>query len=174
MAYDTRFANSSGYFKDPVSGNDLSPDTPRVIPCEFKDGKFVWPQVPISDGSGLIKIVYKYFTPEEKELYKQYRGRDNSGSESKPKEQKEVRSPSARPVKIIEKEPEKDTVVTYNKETAVSKKTQDIIDSCDQYLGVYSFDGLKYALISKKDSNVVYHIPLECITEDQMQRLCNE
>ena len=84
MTVDPAYGNSSGYFRDPTNGEDLSPDTPRVIQCELKDGKFVWPQVAAADGSMLLKIVYKYFTDEEKELYKQYRGRGSSSPRSFP------------------------------------------------------------------------------------------
>lgn len=36
MAIDPAYGNSSGYFRDPVSGEELSVDTPRVVPCSLE------------------------------------------------------------------------------------------------------------------------------------------
>ena len=84
MSYDPEVANSSGFFKDPVTKEDLSVDTPRVVLCKLENGKFTWPCVLCSDGTQLLKIVYKYFTDEEKLLYKQYRGYGDRVSLSSP------------------------------------------------------------------------------------------
>lgn len=110
MAIDPRYGNSSGYFKDPITEEDLSPDTPRVIPCSFENGKFTWPCVAQSDGGQLLKIVYKYFTNEEKELYKAYRGRSPSGTERKPREPKQAKPSVAKPVKIDEPDEPKQVI----------------------------------------------------------------
>ena len=53
MAVDPRFGNSSGYFKDPISEEEFSPDTPRVVPAALENGKFTWPCVMQSDGEKL-------------------------------------------------------------------------------------------------------------------------
>lgn len=168
MAVDPRYGNSSGYFKDPITEEDLSPDTPRVVPCSLENGKFTWPCVAQSDGSQLLKIVYKYFTDEEKELYKAYRGRSGSSSGHsqvrKPKEQK------AKPVKTNESEEPKQ-VIKYSKESATSLKTLETLAQCDRLYGVSQIAGITYALVGATGSNKVYHIPRGCIPDAEFERL---
>ena len=173
---DTRYANSSGYFKDPVTGEDLSVDTPRVIQCELRDGKFIWPQVAVSDGSALIKIVYKYFTEEEKSLYKQYRGY----GESKPRVKQHV------PDNIdiddnsnLDDEPvkEKSWPESHNKydlETAMSDMTEKYLDDTERFIGICNIGGLYYAMLkSKTDKRKVYYVPRSEIPDNIFTALCN-
>lgn len=167
MAVDPAYGNSSGYFRDPSNGEELSVDTPRVIQCELKDGKFIWPQVAAADGSQLLKIVYKLFTDEEKDLYKQYRGRSSSG-EPRPRKEKPVK---------VEKSEEQTTdepiqVVKYSEESAAGSDSKEIIAKCDRCLGVSQIAGITYALLSKYGSNVVYHVPRSCIPDSEYTRLC--
>lgn len=168
MAVDPRYGNSSGYFKDPITEEDLSPDTPRVIPCSFENGKFTWPCVAQSDGGQLLKIVYKYFTEEEKELYKAYRGRSSSGSERKPREPKQ---PKVKPVKIEDSDEQKH-VVKYSEESATSLKTLETLAQCDKLYGVSQIAGITYALVGATGSNAVHHIPRACIPDAEFERLC--
>ena len=171
--FDPAYANSSGYFKDPVTGDDLSVDTPRVIPCSFENGKFTWPCVASSDGSQILKIVYKYFTDEEKELYKAYRGRPSSGEPSirvhKPKQPK-TESVSAEPAP---QKPVDYQVVKYDEEGAVSASTQEIISDCDTCLGISFISGIPYALLTKGNSGIVHHVPRSCIPDTTFDRLCS-
>lgn len=163
--------NSSGYFKDPITFEDLSPDTPRVVKCSFVDGKFTWPCVLSSDGEQPLKIVYKYFTNEEKDLYKAYRGRSvNSPSASKP-----ISRPKE---KIINKEIKNEQleVVKYNKDSATSLDTLDTLVTlakCDNIIGISNIGGISYALCGAINSNKVYHIPRTCIPDEEFERLCN-
>lgn len=173
MAIDPRYGNSSGYFKDPITEEDLSPDTPRVIPCSFENGKFTWPCVAQSDGEQLLKIVYKYFTDEEKELYKAYRGRSTSGSERKPREPKQQ---VTKPVKTDEQEdikkPDEPTqVIKYSKESATSLKTLELLAQCDTLYGISQISGIFYALVGKSGSRVIHHIPRTCIPDAEFERL---
>lgn len=169
MAIDPRYSNSSGYFKDPITEEDLSPDTPRVIPCSFENGKFTWPCVAQSDGGQLLKIVYKYFTEEEKELYKAYRGRSSSGSERKP------RKPKPKPKSELEPETNEleKCVVKYNEDCVASGNTEEIIAMCDILLGVSQIDGIFFALLSKRNSNTIYHVPRSLISDADFDRLCH-
>ena len=167
MAIDPRYGNSSGYFKDPITEEDLSPDTPRVIPCSFENGKFTWPCVAQSDGGQLLKIVYKYFTEEEKELYKAYRGRSPSGSERKPREPKQ---PKAKPVKIDEPDEPKQ-VIKYAEDSAASLETLKTLAQCDRLYGVSQIAGVTYALVGATGSHVVHHIPRACIPDAEFERL---
>lgn len=173
MAIDPRYGNSSGYFKDPITEEDLSPDTPRVIPCSFENGKFTWPCVAQSDGGQLLKIVYKYFTDEEKELYKAYRGRSSSGTERKPREPKQPKQPKQQKVKTVETdEPDKPKkVVKYSEESAASLETLQTLAQCDRLYGVSQIAGITYALVGATGSNVVHHIPRSCIPDAEFERL---
>lgn len=165
MAVDPRYGNSSGYFKDPVSEEDFSPDTPRVIPAAFENGKFTWPCVMQSDGEKLLKIVFKCFTPEEKAMYNAYRGRSPS-SESrarKPKEPKPVKSESS------DEEPKQ--VIKYDPDSAVTLKTLETLAQCDRIYGVSQIAGITYVLCGSYGSNVVHHIPRSLIPNDEFDRL---
>lgn len=170
MAIDPRYGNSSGYFKDPITEEDLSPDTPRVIPCSFENGKFTWPCVAQSDGEQLLKIVYKYFTNEEKELYKAYRGRSPSGTERKPREPKQSKLSVVKPVKIDEPDEPKQ-VIKYAEDSATSLKTLETLAQCDRLYGVSQIAGVTYALVGATGSRVVHHIPRACIPDAEFERL---
>lgn len=167
MAIDPRYGNSSGYFKDPITEEDLSPDTPRVVPCSFENGKFTWPCVAQSDGGQLLKIVYKYFTEEEKELYKAYRGRSPSDSERKPREPKQ---PKAKSVKNDESKEQKH-VVKYSEDSIASVKMLETLAQCDRLYGMSQIAGVTYALVGATGSNVVHHIPRACIPDAEFERL---
>ena len=167
MAVDPRYGNSSGYFKDPITEEDFSPDTPRVVPCSFENGKFTWPLVAQSDGEKLLKIVFKYFTPEEKALYNAYRGRSPSGTERKPREKKEKVS-----VKPDVTEYNDRQVLKYDPESATSLKTLETLAQCDRCIGVSQIAGITYALCTSYNSNVVHHIPRSCIPDAEFERLC--
>lgn len=164
MAIDPRYGNSSGYFKDPITEEDLSSDTPRVVPCSFENGKFTWPCVAQSDGGQLLKIVYKYFTDEEKELYKAYRGRSSSGSERKPHEPKQ---PKVKP--ITDDKPKQ--VIKHTEDSAASLETLQTLAKCNRLYGCSQIAGITYALVGVTGSNVVYHIPRSCIPDAEFDRL---
>ena len=168
MAIDPRYGNSSGYFKDPITEEDLSPDTPRVVPCSFENGKFTWPCVAQSDGEQLLKIVYKYFTEEEKALYKAYRGRSSSGTERKPREPKQHKPLKAKP--ITDDEPKQ--VIKYDEESATSLETLQTLAQCDRLYGVSQISGITYALVGATGSRAVHHIPRACIPDAEFERLC--
>ena len=170
MAIDPRYGNSSGYFKDPITEEDLSPDTPRVIPCSFENGKFTWPCVAQSDGGQLLKIVYKYFTDEEKELYKAYRGRSSSGTERKPREPKPAKPSVAKPVKIEDPDEPKQ-VIKHSEDSAASLETLQTLAQCDRLYGVSQIAGITYALVGATGSHVVHHIPRSCIPDAEFERL---
>ena len=164
MAVDPRYGNSSGYFKDPITGEDFSPDTPRVIPCSFENGKFTWPCVAQSDGGQLLKIVYKYFTDEEKELYKAYRGRSSSGSERKPREPKQPKAKS-----VADDKPKQ--VIKHTEDSAASLETLQTLAQCNRLYGCSQIAGITYALVGTTGSNVVHHIPRSCIPDAEFDRL---
>lgn len=165
MSYDPEVANSSGYFKDPVTKEDLSVDTPRVVSCKLENGKFTWPCVLCSDGTQLLKIVYKYFTDEEKQLYKQYRGY----GESRPREPKQSK------VQTVKQTPEipieEKTLVKFDSKAAVSAETAKQIAASDRLVGVANIGGLVYALLTRRDARTVYCIPKAMLSPEDLRRL---
>lgn len=163
---DSSVANSSGYFKDPVTKEDFSIDTPRVVECKLENGKFTWPMVMTSAGDP-VKIVYKYFTDEEKGLYKAYRGRPSTGTSVRKTVEKKLPEPVEEKQEVVD-----DTKHHYNSQSARSHTTEELIASCDMYLGTSYMDGMPYAIISKKGSKSQWHIPRSLIKDDEMKRLC--
>ena len=161
---DPEVQNSSGYFKDPITKEDLSVDTPRVIPASLENGKFQWPMVLSSDGENLLKIVFRYFTDEEKQLYNEYRGRPTS-SERQPRKKVE-------PQKQQEPEEPAPTVVTYTEDN-----TDDplailmLLAECDTQYGVSFINGNMYCLVGKRGTGKYYHIRRELIPDDEWHRI---
>lgn len=171
MKFDSRVANTSGFFKDPVTFEDLTGLEERVVKCSIDDsGKFIWPQIKFSDGS-VGKIVYKLFTTEEKDIYKQYRGRgvckhevskvdtDNSASTSTYKDGQEIYSGAL-----------SHSQVCYDGACA-SKKTLDYIKQCDTWLGVSLEDGVIHDLLAVKGSNSYEPVPRCLIPKEDRIRL---
>ena len=159
--------NSSGYFKDPKTFEDFTPDTPRIIPCKLENGKFQWPMVATSDAN-LVKIVYKLFTDEEKLLYKQYRGYDTSkplrkrGNGNTANVQRSSVIQSSEPYDVED--------MSYH---AIAQGTADLVDKCERLIGTQFCSGITYALLKVKNSNVVYWVPYALIEEHDKLRLCN-
>ena len=191
-SYDPAYANSSGYFRDPGTGEDLSVDMERSVQCELRDGKFVWPQVTVSTGES-VKIVYKYFTDEEKQLYKEYRGRGSGSSAPRaPRQRKgeahldpetgevvydnpisEPTKPKTVTARAVHVDPA-DYEVDYvgNEESTASENTKQLIAECDRILGCSQIAGITYALLTKdKAPGKVYHIPRSLLTSADMERL---
>jgi len=167
MAND-EFHNSTGYFKDPGTGQDLTGDEPRLATCHPGE-PFNWPMIALSDGN-IVKLCSRLWNADEKQCYKEYR---NGGtcvkSERKPKVEKQVKQ--TEPKNSNESEPEKQ-VVKYSEESATSIQTLTILAECDRCIGVSQIAGITYALITKHGSNVVHHIPRSCIPDAEFDRLC--
>lgn len=166
--------NSSGYFKDPATFEDLSSDMPREVVCSVtEEGKFIWPQVRVSDGS-LVKIVYKYFTDEEKQLYKEYRSHDGKRTVTRTKKQKSFNlsttSKADEPVNNPTDEPTDEII--YDTDAATSARALALIASCDRIIGCVQVAGLTYALLQCNGSNKTYYVPRALINNDEMYRLC--
>lgn len=167
---DTSVCNSSGYFADPVTKQPFTGSEPRVIKCELlPSGKLVWPQIKASNGES-VKLVFKLWTPEEKEIYKAYRTKGKIKQlerEVLPKEPQEEYT--VKPVPDDYKEEN----IGYNYWSAPSKQTEEIITKCDMYAGTWNCNGLMYAIIAVKGVNTFYHIPRDIISGADMQRICN-
>lgn len=167
MAND-EFHNSTGYFKDPVTGQDLTGNEPRVTTCHSGE-PFKWPMITLSDGN-IVKLCSRLWNADEKQCYKEYR----NGGDRKPRECKPKSEPKSEP----ETEPETNEfelekcVVKYNEESAVSGTTEEIIAMCDTLVGMSQIDGIFFALLSKHGSNTLYHIPRSLIPDTDFDRLC--
>lgn len=159
MNIDTSVANSNGYFKDPVTKQDLSASMPRVIKAGIEDsGKFIWPQVQVSNGT-VVKIVYKYFTEEEKQIYKQYRALGKS------------KVHVSVPVPVVHKEQVTSTStvvghsqVRYDTEAACSAPSAALIKECEM-IGTEQIAGLTYAKLIKGNPNKIYYVPRALVKE---------
>lgn len=156
MQYDTSVANSNGYFKDPVTKQDLSVNMPRVIKAGIEDsGKFIWPQVQVSD-STVVKIVYKYFTEEEKQIYKQYRALGKSKVRvSAPVVKEQVTST---PTTVGHSQ------VKYDCIAACSIHSAALIKECEM-IGTEQIAGLTYAKLIKDNPNKIYYVPRALVKE---------
>lgn len=167
MAND-EFHNSTGYFKDPGTGQDLTGDEPRLATCHPGE-PFNWPMIALSDGN-IVKLCSRLWNADEKQCYKEYR---NGGtcvkSERKPKAEKQVKQTEQN--NSDEPEPEKQ-VVKYSEESVATVQTLAILAECDRCIGVSQIAGITYALITKHGSNVVHHIPRSCIPDAEFERLC--
>lgn len=168
MQIDTSVANSNGYFKDPVTKQDLSASMPRVIKAGIEDsGKFIWPQVQVSNGT-VVKIVYKYFTEEEKQIYKQYRALGKSKVHVSVPVVKEqvVNVPSSKghsQVKYVQTANER-SKVGYDSAAACSAPSAALIKECEM-IGTEQIAGLTYAKLIKGNPNKIYYVPRALVKE---------
>ena len=138
---DTDFTKSGAYFKDPGTRQLLTGNEPREVECHISDeGKFVWPQIKLSDGT-VGKLVYSLWTAEEKAIYKEHRAKGPSiKRESKPVEHKEKESEAA-PVKEVNYEG-----------SVASGKLLAFIRNCDKVIGVWNWDGMLWDLLTVEGS----------------------
>lgn len=161
--FNPEVANSNGFFKDPVTKQDLTVDMPRVIECSITDaGKLIWPQVKFSDGS-TGKIVYALWTAEEKQLYKEYRSRGKT-KYTEPKTVSSELKEVAHPQVESSNEPDFDGSVASGTVLAY-------IAACDVHLGVWIFDGVLYDLLSMKGSRSYQPIARCIIPKEEQERL---
>lgn len=156
MQVDTSVANSNGYFKDPVTKQDLSASMPRVIKAVIEDsGKFIWPQVQVSNGT-VVKIVYKYFTEEEKQIYKQYRALGKS--------KVHVSVPVVKEQVVNVSSSKGHSQVRYDTEAACSAPSAALIKECEM-IGTEQIAGLTYAKLIKGNPNKIYYVPRALVKE---------
>ena len=173
MLNENECKNSGGWFKDPFTGEDIGPSYPRAITCKSGD-KWVQPAVMFKDGN-IVKISGRCWNDDERQCYKEYRGKSNTIS--KPREHKQkAESSKQKPSNSIYHETPLDerTVTKFNPESAVSEQTLAIIACCDNLLGVSNLDGIDYALLTSKGSDIIYHVPRCLINNERFEELCND
>lgn len=164
MAND-EYHNSTGYFKDPSTGQDLTGNEERIVTC--KSGEpFAWPMIALSDGS-VVKLCSRLWSVNEKQCYKEYRnGGTSVKAERKPKELK------SKPEPKVESVNDPDIVIKHNKNSSTSLQTLALLAECDECWGVSYISGIMYGLVSKHGSNKVHHIPRSCIPDAEWDRIC--
>lgn len=167
--FDSRWQTSEGtYFKDPGSGADLSPATERVKKCELTvEGKFIWPRVLVNGGEE-VKIAFRLFTNEEKQIYKQYRNRG-----------KEIHEHShVESVHVNVEEGEAHTKSAYTSrpslpvlDSAPAGSTLAWIRNCDKVYGVWLFDNVTYDLLGMEGYSGYQPIARSLIPREDRERL---
>lgn len=158
--FDPRWQTSEGtYFKDPGLGADLSPATERVKKCELtSEGKFIWPRV-IVNGGEEVKIAFRLFTDEEKQIYKQYR---NRGKAQVPK-QEEIQGAHSHV------EAAKVSMPVLG--SAPAGSTLAWIRNCDKVYGVWLFDNVTYDLLGMEGYSGYQPIARSLIPREDRERL---
>lgn len=160
---DPRWQTSEGtYFKDPCSGADLTPATERVKKCELtNEGKFIWPRVLVNDGEE-VKIAFRLFTNEEKQVYRQYRnrGKEIHGAHSHVEEGEAYTKPVYTP---------KPSLPVLG--SAPAGSTLAWIRNCDKVYGVWLFDNITYDLLGMEGYSGYQPIARSLIPREDRERL---
>ena len=157
MANDS-YHNSTGYFKDPGTEQDLTGNEERIITC--KSGEpFAWPMIALSNGE-VVKLCSRLWNADEKQCYKEYRngGEKRCYKEPKPK-------PETKPVQ------EEQIIVKHSEESCASFSTLALLAECDTSYGVSFINGIMYGLVGKRGDSKIHHIPRSCIPDAEWERL---
>lgn len=168
--FDPRWQTSEGtYFKDPGSGADLSPATERVKKCELtSEGKFIWPRV-LVNGREEVKIAFRLFTNEEKQIYKQYRNRGKAQA-SKQEENREIQGAHSH-VESVHLNVEAAKVSMPVLGSAPAGSTLAWIRNCDKVYGVWLFDNVTYDLLGMEGYQGYQPIARSLIPREDRERL---
>lgn len=175
--FDSRWQTSEGtYFKDPGSGADLSPATERVKKCELTtEGKFIWPRVLVNGGEE-VKIAFRLFTNEEKQIYRQYRnrGKEIHGAHSHA-ESVHINAESVR-INVEEDKVQAKPVYVPKPSLPVlgsvpAGSTLAWIRNCDKVYGVWLFDNVTYDLLGMEGYSGYQPIARSLIPREDRERL---
>lgn len=149
MPFDPEVANSSGFFKDPVTKQDLTGNEPRVVDCAIDStGSLVWPQIRMSDGS-VGRIVYRLWTEQEKAIYKIYREGIKAKAELATHSQ----------------------VTPARTHSQVGVTAEQYISVCDCTYGVWMMDGIVYELLGKRSMGTYMPVPRSSIPYEDRERI---
>lgn len=161
--FDSRWQTSEGtYFKDPGSGADLSPATERVKKCELTvEGKFIWPRVLVNGGEE-VKIAFRLFTSEEKQIYKQYRNRGKEIHEA----HSHVEEGEVHTKPVCASKPSLPVLGS-----APAGSTLAWIRNCDKVYGVWLFDNVTYDLLGMEGYSGYQPIARSLIPREDRERL---
>ena len=161
--FDSRWQTSEGtYFKDPGSGADLSPATERVKKCELTaEGKFIWPRVLVNGGEE-VKIAFRLFTSEEKQIYKQYRNRGKEIHEA----HSHVEEGEVHTKPVYASKPSLPVLGS-----APAGSTLAWIRNCDKVYGVWLFDNVTYDLLGMEGYSGYQPIARSLIPREDRERL---
>lgn len=163
MNFDPEVANSGGFFKDPVTKQWLTGNEPRVVEGHIDEkGKYVVPQIKLSDGS-TGKLVFRFWSKKEKELYDIYR----KGAKAK-KEMQQKEEPQQQQQEVVtHSHVEQDK---YGPDAA-SKTVLDVIKKSNISYGVWIFDTIKYDLLGVSGNKSYTPVPRSIIPVEDKLRL---
>ena len=159
------YANSNGYFKNPVTGEWLSGLEERATKAAIEGTKFIWPTVLC--GNSEYRIVYKIFSQEEKELYKKYRAINKNKFREQKTNGNICTGENETSNNFSNSDSESEDIVVAESATAKA-----YIAICDQLIGVCNIGGLSYAIITADKGRHNYYVPNQLITTEQRRRLC--
>ena len=165
MQKDSDCIKSGAYYKDPGTKELLTGREERAVQCRISDeGKFIWPQVKFSNGSA-GKILYSLWTPEEKEIYKQYRS-GGTARKQQPAAQSAIEAEQS--VKVVVHQYEG---AAHSQESVPSGNTLEYISKCNKHLGVWIFENQLYDLLTIKGTNAYVPVPRALISLAARERL---
>lgn len=187
---DPAKSNSTGWFKDPVTGDDLTGNEARDVTCA-PGQQFVWPTAVMSDGKA-YQLCSRLWNEDEKACYKEYRNKGKAQNtlvksvrdavpEVKAAPQEERKS-AAEAVRMQEEDEawddaEPDTglmegvSILYDPEAVSVQSTDKLIASCDLCIGTEQIAGITYALLQKHGKRVTHYVPRRLIPDDRMNEL---
>ena len=161
------YHNSTGYFRDPGTEQDLTGNEERIVTC--KSGEpFAWPMIALSNGD-VVKLCSRLWNADEKQCYKEYR---NGGTSVKSERKLKEPKPKQKEETVQEyKEPEEQIVVKHSEESCASLNTLVLLAECDTIYGVSFIKGITYGLVGKRGDTKVHYIPRSCIPDAEWERL---
>ena len=186
---DPEKSNSTGWFKDPVTGEDLTGSEVREVTCAPGE-QFVWPTAIMSDGKA-YQLCSRLWNDDEKACYKEYRNKGKTVETAVKAVKKEV-PVSVEPVRVETAKREAEQVqeedeaweglqantelsegvsILYDPEAVSNKSTEDIIAEADVCLGTETVKGVTYALLQKAGSRVTRYVPRSLVPDEEMSRL---
>jgi len=171
MNFDPEVANSGGFFKDPVTKQWLTGNEPRVVEGHIDEkGKYVVPQIKLSDGS-TGKLVFRFWSKKEKELYDIYR----KGAKAKKEMQQKEEPQQTQQQQTQQQEVQQQEAVTHSHDKygpdAASKTVLDVIKKSNVSYGVWIFDTIKYDLLGVSGNKSYTPVPRSIIPIEDKLRL---
>lgn len=184
---DPAKSNSTGWFKDPVTGEDLTGNEARDVTCA-PGQQFAWPTAIMSDGKA-YQLCSRLWNEDEKACYKEYRNKGKTQQsvvqavrETVPVAETVVNESGSSCEQVQEEDEawEEVTVDTrlregvsilYDHEAVSVKSTDQTIAEADVCIGTEQISGITYALLQKAGSKVTRYVPRCLVPDDVFVRL---
>lgn len=187
---DPAKSNSTGWFKDPVTGDDLTGNEVRDVTCA-PGQQFAWPTAIMSDEKA-YQLCSRLWNEDEKACYKEYRNKGKAKQSVVQKvretvpEVEAVEAPVQEPAASAEQvqeaeeawedvEPDtelhKGVVVIYDPEAVSVKSTDEVVAEAALCIGTEQIAGITYALLQNLGSQVTRYVPRSLIPDSRFQEL---